>query len=193
MNAIREMNVLVPFSLNISPKLLTRAKLPDKIEEILKNNDLKNDAIIVEISETSALRDDAQTLEVLSRLRMKGMGVAIDDFGVDYSNSQQLLSLPFSQMKVDRHFVHLAEKDKVAQLAIEYDYQLAQKLKVEIVFDGVNDEHCFACLINFPHAIVQGDALAASMNLDELLNWCDGWLTCEQKNWLDKITQMATL
>jgi EAL domain-containing protein (putative c-di-GMP-specific phosphodiesterase class I) len=63
------------------------------------------DTITLELTETSAMRDPVQMMDVLTRLRVKGFKLSIDDFGTGYSSLIQIRRMPFSELKIDLSFV----------------------------------------------------------------------------------------
>jgi EAL domain-containing protein (putative c-di-GMP-specific phosphodiesterase class I) len=68
------------------------------------------DYITFEMTESAVLSTEPHFLERLLRLRMKGFGLAIDDYGTGRSNLQLLARIPFSELKIDRSFVDGASK-----------------------------------------------------------------------------------
>ena len=61
--------------------------------------------LILEVTETEAMRDVTRTMDVLLRMRIRNIGVSIDDFGTGHSSLRELQRMPFSEMKIDKSFV----------------------------------------------------------------------------------------
>ncbi len=63
---------------------------------------LENRYIVLEITESAAMTDIANAMENLTRLRMNGFSLSIDDYGTGYSSMQQLTRIPFNELKIDQ-------------------------------------------------------------------------------------------
>jgi len=96
--------------------------------------------IILELTETSAMRDAVQMMDVLTRLRVKGFRLSIDDFGTGYSSLVQLQRMPFSELKVDRSFVMQMTRSKDCRVIVEIVIDLARKLGLTSVAEGVENQ-----------------------------------------------------
>lgn len=92
------------------------------------------------VPESTFVQDLGKSLEVLTRLRMHGFGLSIDDFGTSYSSMQQLALLPFTELKLDRSFVDRCHADPAHLAIIESSIELARKLGLKTVAEGVEDE-----------------------------------------------------
>src|SRR3546814_12511853 len=81
--------------------------------------------------------DIVKPLEVLSRLRLKGVGLAMDDYGTGASTMQQLKRIPFTELKIDREFVAGAPQDPAARALLSSSISLAKELGLTTVAEGV--------------------------------------------------------
>ena len=71
-----------------------------------------------EITETSLLRELSVALAVLTRLRLRGFGLSLDDYGTGFSSMQQLARIPFTELKIDRSFVHGVHERESVQVML---------------------------------------------------------------------------
>lgn len=97
---------------------------------------------MIEISEKALYRDVdmGQVVQNLKRLRLAGIGIALDDFGVEHSNVQRLTELPISIIKLDRCLVHEID-DKPENLStIRHIANLARELNIKVIAEGVENE-----------------------------------------------------
>jgi len=107
--------------------------------------DLRNETaceVVIEISEKALYRDVdmGQVVKNLKRLRLAGIGIALDDFGVEHSNVQRLTELPISVIKLDRCLVHEMD-DKPENLStIRHIANLARELNIKVIAEGVENE-----------------------------------------------------
>src|SRR3546814_4366666 len=91
------------------------------------------------MTETSAMQDPIAALDLLTRVRMKGIQLSIDDFGTGYSSMLQLVRLPFSEMKVDKSFVMAAMQSQEARAVIHSIVGLGHSLGLRVCAEGVED------------------------------------------------------
>ena len=101
-------------SVNVSATSLADPSYADAVTQIVSGQGLEPAEMILELTESEAIRNVAAALENLTRLRMNGFGLAIDDYGVGYSSMQELSRMPFTEVKIDRSFVMAATGQRKA-------------------------------------------------------------------------------
>jgi EAL domain-containing protein (putative c-di-GMP-specific phosphodiesterase class I)/CheY-like chemotaxis protein len=126
-------------SVNISRVSLADVTLADRLANIVEESGIKPRDVVLEVTETAAASDEGRVLENLSRLRMKGFGLAIDDYGTGYSSMQQLCRIPFTELKIDQSFVRNAGTSHTSRAVIESSLEIAQKLGIDAVAEGVEN------------------------------------------------------
>ncbi len=124
-------------AVNISTLVLADPALPEEIETLLLQSRLSPGALIAEITETTVIANPLLAAEVLTRLRIKGIGLSMDDFGTGHSSLLTLLRLPFTELKIDRSFVALCETDEEAWKIIRAILSLARELGLSVVAEGI--------------------------------------------------------
>jgi EAL domain-containing protein (putative c-di-GMP-specific phosphodiesterase class I)/FixJ family two-component response regulator len=124
-------------SINLSLSSLAHPGFAERLSGILEAQGIAARYIVFEVTESAAMSDLPHSLENLARLRMKGYGLSIDDYGTGYSSMQQLLRIPFSELKMDRSFVTAACKDNAQVLVLASSLALARELQLESVAEGV--------------------------------------------------------
>jgi EAL domain-containing protein (putative c-di-GMP-specific phosphodiesterase class I) len=112
--------------------------------------------LILELTETGAMRDAVQMMDVLTRLRVKGFRLSIDDFGTGYSSLVQLQRMPFTELKVDRSFVMQMMRSKDCRVIVEIVIDLARKLGLESTAEGVENQAILDELIKLGCDCAQG-------------------------------------
>ena len=149
----------IKVAFNISAKTLTDLDFPDRVWDITKAHELDPSLIAVELTETAIVTEINRSLDILTRLRMKGFHLAIDDFGTGYSSMKQLQNLPFDELKIDQSFIFHAEKDEEARKIIETTVQLGHKLNMEVVAEGIENEALWNIVKEFGCNQAQGTAV----------------------------------
>jgi diguanylate cyclase (GGDEF)-like protein/PAS domain S-box-containing protein len=123
---------------NLSAGQLVDDLLSDRIAATLRECDFDPKSLIIEITESEVLTDDAATLQNLAALRRLGVRIALDDFGTGYSTFLHLLRLPVDIVKIDKSFVDMlgvGEDDRRSMAAALI--QLARTLGYATTAEGV--------------------------------------------------------
>jgi len=158
-------------SVNLSALWLDDLRLPDLMQRSVESVGLRPADILFEVTETGVTKDVAVALDVLTRLRLKGFGLSIDDFGIGYSSFEQLGRIPFTEMKLDRSFVNRGLHDPAARAILESSMAMAQKLSLSTVAEGVETEDELALMRGMGCGSIQGYLIARPMPVGELIQW----------------------
>ncbi|MBI3222537.1 MAG: EAL domain-containing protein [Nitrosomonadales bacterium] len=158
-------------AVNLSGRWLSDLNLPDFILKQTLAAHLKVDHVMLEVTETGVMEDLTTALDVLTRLRLKGFGLSIDDFGIGYSSFEQLSRIPFTEMKLDRSFVSMANHDRAARAILEGSMDMARKLGLSTVAEGVETEQDLELVRTLGCERVQGYLIARPMPVEELIDW----------------------
>jgi len=92
-------------SVNISPIQLRPANFAADFRRIVTDAGLAPDRVVIEITETAVLNDDAAARDSLMALKAAGFTLALDDFGTGYSSLKSLRAVPIDKIKIDKSFV----------------------------------------------------------------------------------------
>ena len=170
-----EQGQVVRMALNISPKSLADPRVADRIAQALQYYGVTPGQIVMEITETAVTSNTAILLENLARLRMKGIGLSIDDFGTGYASIQQLSRIPFTELKLDCTFVHGAVKSHRMRTIIESSLELARKLKLVTVAEGVETRKQWDLMKELGCDLAQGHLIGRPMPGGQVLAWLTQW------------------
>ncbi len=162
-------------SINLSMDCLSRLDYPDFIARLANEAGFDCALIMLEITESRLIKEMTSALEVLTRLRMKGFGLSIDDFGTGYSSMEQLQRLPFTELKIDRAFVHGAQHDAKARAILESSADLGRRLGMRIVAEGVEEDGDLACVGAMGCDVVQGFIVSRPMAAIGFNAWLADW------------------
>ncbi len=171
----REQGLDINLSVNISVDSLDRLDLPEYIVNCTQQHQLNISKLTLEITESRLIQDLTLALDVLTRLSLKGIGLSIDDFGTGYSSMEQLQRIPFSELKTDHTFVKRALTDKAARVILESSVELAQKLNMSVVAEGVENKACMSMITRLGYTAAQGYYIAKPMPGEELMHWHETW------------------
>lgn len=163
-------------AVNISASAFTRLRLPEEIESLVSRHGLAAEQLTLEITEHVLIEELIDSLDILTRMRMKGIELSIDDFGTGFSSMHQLHRVPFTEMKIDRSFVARAEHDAEARAIVETSIVLAHKLGMKAVGEGVETRAVWDLLERLGCDQAQGYFIAPPMPAADLLPWY--WQAC---------------
>lgn len=158
-------------SINISAKNLFQMEFADCIASMCAERDIDPAQLIFELTETSAMDDPILSLDLLTRLRVKGFQLSIDDFGTGYSSMVQLVRLPFSEVKVDKSFVMSVLKSQESRTVIKSIVDLGHSLGLRTSAEGVEDAASFELLRQVGCDLAQGFYIARPMYGEQVLEW----------------------
>lgn len=158
----------LPLSVNLSMDNLHRLDLPDWLSGEVAANGLAAGDFVLEITESRLGGDQTSALDVLTRLRLRGFKLAIDDFGTGFSSLEQLRDAPFSEVKLDRAFVHGASRDSSRLTILEGGVRMAQKLGLTTVAEGVEDEEDWQVVQELGCDMVQGYLISEPLTAPDL-------------------------
>jgi EAL domain-containing protein (putative c-di-GMP-specific phosphodiesterase class I)/ActR/RegA family two-component response regulator len=164
-------------SINISARSLDDAAFIEFVHELCTSCDLDPDHLIFELTETSAMEDPVASLDLLTRLRMKGFQLSIDDFGTGYSSMLQLVRLPFSEIKVDKSFVMSAARSEESRTVIRSIVELGHSLGLRTTAEGVEDIETMEYLQEIDCDRAQGFLMSRPMTGEKALEWAQHHLT----------------
>jgi EAL domain-containing protein (putative c-di-GMP-specific phosphodiesterase class I)/DNA-binding NarL/FixJ family response regulator len=164
-------------SVNVSMNSLVSLSFPDLIANEVLQSGLPASRLILEVTESRLMQDPVAVLDILTRLRLKGITLSIDDFGTGYSSLAQLRDLPFQELKVDRGFVHRAHSSASLRAIFESSISMAQKIGLTTVAEGVEDRADWDFLRTSGCDIAQGFFIAKPMPASEFDVWLSSWQT----------------
>jgi len=162
-------------ALNVTASTLLDLSLPDKIADICKQHGVPSEMLILEVTETEAMRDVTRTMDVLLRMRLRNIGVSIDDFGTGHSSLRELQRMPFSEMKIDKSFVVDMAQNKDSVVIVNSIIDLGHNLGLKIIAEGVEDQRAWEMLREKGCDFAQGFHMGRPMAAAEFNIWLDAW------------------
>ncbi len=130
----------IGMAINVSARQIDREGLVDEVRTALHDTSLRPDALTLEVTETTIMRDAPTNARRLATLKDLGVRIAIDDFGTGYSSLAYLRQFPVDALKLDRSFVSGLASSKEAAALIHTLVQLAKTLELETVAEGIDDQ-----------------------------------------------------
>jgi EAL domain-containing protein (putative c-di-GMP-specific phosphodiesterase class I) len=155
-------------AVNLSARLLTDKGLTLRVAALLARHSLRPDLLTLELTETAALADDGESLEMITRLREIGVRISIDDYGTGLSTLDYLKKIPANEIKIDQSFVKGMVDNRSDRLMVQSTIGLAHSLGRKVVAEGVEQREILDLLTEMECDIAQGFSIGRPMSLDSL-------------------------
>jgi EAL domain-containing protein (putative c-di-GMP-specific phosphodiesterase class I)/GGDEF domain-containing protein len=124
-------------AVNVSARDLADLTFPSYVEELLERHGVSPPSLQLEITETELIGDASTAGQVLDRLARIGVSWAIDDFGTGYSSLAQIQRLPVDEIKIDRSFVAVMDRNPTDDAIVRTTIDLARALGLRVTAEGV--------------------------------------------------------
>jgi EAL domain-containing protein (putative c-di-GMP-specific phosphodiesterase class I)/DNA-binding NarL/FixJ family response regulator len=159
-------------SVNLSLVSLADTRLAERIAAVVRGTGLSPRTMTLEITETAAMTDVGPALENLARLRMRGFGLSIDDFGTGFASMQQIGRVAFSELKIDRGFVAAMGEKREARAIVESSIDMAQRLGIKSVAEGIETQAEWDCLSAAGCDLAQGYLISPPVDEAQFIDLC---------------------
>ncbi|MBQ0957912.1 EAL domain-containing protein [Ideonella sp. 4Y11] len=131
---------LLNVAVNVSPSQFSDPHFCTEVLEAIAQAGIPAELLSIEITESMAMTDFAATAARLARLRAAGVMIALDDFGIGFSNLSQLSRLPLDILKVDRSLVSALGTDHRADAIVRAIIGMAHALSCRVIAEGIETE-----------------------------------------------------
>jgi diguanylate cyclase (GGDEF)-like protein len=158
-------------AVNLSAADLTDPNLAFEIATLLDETGALPTRVLLEITETTAMRELPNAIRVMDQLRALGVRFAIDDFGTGYSSLASLQRLPVDEIKIDRSFVRELGADSNDGVIVRTTIELGHAMGLRVVAEGVEDEASLRMLRTLDCDMAQGYLLSRPLPPAEFRVW----------------------
>lgn len=158
-------------AINLSALDLMESDLTAMISDTLAAHAVPASALILEITESTVVQDTERALRVLRELKQLGLHLAIDDYGTGHSSLAQLKRMPFDELKIDKSFVLNLDKSPDDALIVKSTIELAHKLGLSVIAEGVETAQAWALLAEYACDLVQGYYISRPLPAQEVAAW----------------------
>ena len=147
----------ITLSVNVSPASTTDSEWWSGLGALLRAQRGAAERLIVEITETAAIRDVGETRGFVSRVKDLGCRIAIDDFGAGYTSFRNLRQLGVDIVKIDGAFVQNLMTSDDDRAFVQALIELARRLGLKTVAEWVQDDASAAMLRDLGCDYLQGE------------------------------------
>ena len=160
-------------SINLSTRLLLDGQWIDTLIKLLEAYQVSASRLVFEVTESSLIEDQSESLKTVNALCELGARIAIDDFGTGYSSFEYVNLLPVQYLKIDRSFIEEDIDASKSQAIISAIIQLAEALEIKTIAEGVETQEQLDWLTKHGCDYVQGFLLSRPLPNDRIGLWMD--------------------
>ena len=160
-----------PVAVNVSPSQFASPEFVPQLLATLRQAQVPATLLSVEITESIAMSATVEVEERLSTLREAGIRIAIDDFGVGFSNLSQLSRVPMDDLKIDRSLVMAIGENQKSEVIIRAIIGMAHALGYRTIAEGIETPQQQAYLKSLGCNALQGYRFARPMDAEALEAW----------------------
>jgi len=167
----RAASVDASVSVNVSAASLGTVEFGNQLYETVVEGGLDPRQVVIEVTESQRARDGGAWLENLSRLRMRGFGLSIDDYGIGHSSMERLAGVPFTELKIDQSFVRRALTHEPSRAMLESSLEMAKKLRITPVAEGIESRIEWELIRSLGCDLAQGYFVQRPVEAGEFHEW----------------------
>ncbi|MCK0128680.1 EAL domain-containing protein [Erythrobacter sp. F6033] len=127
-------------SVNISPVQLRDPWFAQKLLKMLVEHKFPANRLEIEVTESCLHDNIGMVRSMITSLRNQGIAISLDDFGTGYSSLEQLRTLPFDRLKIDRSFVNELRNSDGNSTIVDAIVSLGRGLNMPITAEGIESE-----------------------------------------------------
>jgi diguanylate cyclase (GGDEF)-like protein len=158
-------------SINVSPVDFADPGFADSVASLLLQTGADASWVILEVTESGAMKDLAATLRMMEQLRVLGLRFSIDDFGTGHSSLAHLKRLPVNEVKIDRSFIKELESQEDEDVIVRSTINLGHALELKVVAEGVEKAASWETLKRLGCDLIQGYFVSKPLPLAEFTAW----------------------
>ncbi len=160
-------------SLNLPAVCLENGNTFEHVTSAVLEQGIPASRVVWDIKETAAAGTSPWMIEQLTRLRLMGFGIALDDYGTGSASLERLASIPFTEVKIDRSFVRGCERQGDSRKMLEATIRLVHALGMTSVAEGVETNGELQVLRDLGCSLAQGYAIARPMPALQFEDWAE--------------------
>jgi diguanylate cyclase (GGDEF)-like protein len=171
----RKAGYLIGMAVNVSGRQLDTDEFVTNVQDALSDGDLEADALTLEVTETTLMRNIEETARRLTAIKELGVRIAIDDFGTGYSSLAHLQQFPVDALKIDRSFISRLTHNPQGETLLHTLVQLGKALSIETVAEGIEQQQELS-LLQVEHCDSgQGFLFARPLDVDATEAFFENW------------------
>ena len=156
-------------SVNVSGRQLQRPEIVDQIRTILIETGMPPHMLMLEITESVLIKDQAESIKKLHKIKALGVGIAIDDFGTGYSSLSMLNSYPVDVVKIDRSFISRMGEESDVDAIVGAIVLLSRAMRLMVTAEGIETRAQLRYVLAFGCGSAQGYYFSRPLPMAKLI------------------------
>jgi EAL domain-containing protein (putative c-di-GMP-specific phosphodiesterase class I) len=173
--AWRKAGYPIGMAVNVSGRQLDTDEFIANVRDALSDSELDADALTIEITETTLMRNVEETARRLTAIKELGVRIAIDDFGTGYSSLAHLQQFPVDALKIDRSFISRLTESSEGETLMHTLVQLGKALSIETLAEGIEQQQELSLLQAEHCDSGQGFLFARPLDVDATEAFLENW------------------
>jgi diguanylate cyclase (GGDEF)-like protein len=173
--AWRKAGYPIGMAVNVSGRQLDTDEFITNVRDALSDSELDADALTIEITETTLMRNVEETARRLTAIKELGVRIAIDDFGTGYSSLAHLQQFPVDALKIDRSFISRLTESSEGETLMHTLVQLGKALSIETLAEGIEQQQELSLLQAEHCDSGQGFLFARPLDVDATEAFLENW------------------
>ena len=171
----RSRGLEVGVAVNLSPRLVRDTEFPDRLAQVLREYSVAAESLTFEVKETPSSLEWDLVMDSFARLRVRGVGLALDDFGVGTSSLTHLYKMPFNNVKIDHMLISEITTSNAASTIVKAIIDLAHSLSLSVTAEGVQNSTVFDILDQAGCDNLQGQFISNPLPAAEVERFILAW------------------
>ena len=160
-------NLQVGLAVNLAARTVADLNFPDRLADVLREYGVPAPYLCFEVTEAASVGDPQLVMDNFARLRLRGVELALDDFGVGTSSVTQLYKMPYSCLKIDHGLIGEMQDSQQARTLVSALIELGHKLSLSVCAEGVESQLAFDRLERLGCDRLQGDFICKPVTAKE--------------------------
>lgn len=165
----------VGLAVNLAARTVSDLNFPDRLSDVLRQYGVLPSYLCFEVTEAAAVGDPQMVMDNFARLRLRGIELALDDFGVGTSSVTQLYKMPYSTLKIDHGLIAEMHASPQARTVVSALIELGHKLSLSVCAEGVDTQMALDRLDRMGCDRLQGDFICKAVPAAEVEIFLRTW------------------
>lgn len=162
-------------AVNLAARSVGDLNFPDRLSQVLREYGVPPACLCFEVTEAASVGDQDLVMDSFARLRVRGVELALDDFGVGTSSLTQLYKMPYSSIKIDHALIAEMGTSQQARTVVSALIDLGHKLSLNVCAEGIETQTAFERLDRMGCDRLQGDFISKAIPAVELEAFVLAW------------------
>ena len=158
-------------AVNLSARQFRSDNLPDEIDRALAESGLPASSLELEITESMVMEDPERVIDLLDKIRNRGIRLSLDDFGTGHSSLAYLKRFPIDCVKIDRAFIKDMPENTDDVAIARTIIAMAKALDLTTVAEGVETAAQLASLKHMGCDQIQGYFFSRPLSAEDFTDF----------------------